>query len=285
MEAILPGRPAGPPPLAFSFDANRAPDAPSPIADSDARSPARWRRLADALAREQGLSRYRAETLFERWCQGRAAIALVGEEIVSYVSLIPLFDEAVEGRLRRRLGAPAGTGEGGALYESATGWTHPQWRRRGLSLHLRRALLAGFAAPDRLFLSATIGLGASRVLPGLGWQLVSWGAYPFASALIGMPADGVAALASLRSRQPARLAPYLGDHITPQGEPRHRWADHCHLWFSDEGQAAVLDRWLAGLAGGDLARWRRAVAEGVYGNPGEPGWKPFLFRGAFGHSY
>jgi hypothetical protein len=241
-----------------------------------------WQTLADNIALEPGLSHYQAETLANRWTEGRMAIALADDQIVTTISLIPIFTPTVSARLLAALPLSPAEVSTVEMYESATGWTHPAWRQRGNSLQLRQALLAQFARPNRFFISATIGLGASYVLPRLGWRLVSWGAAPFTTALMGLPTPDLTTKFTVKSRQPAHLKPYLGPHTTPQENQTHLWADYCHFWLSDERLVMALDRQLAGLVDGDLARWRELVTTEIYGAPPEPTWKPFLFGERYG---
>lgn len=235
-----------------------------------------WIGLAARLADEPGLSNYQPTTLAERWREGRAAVAVADGEIVSYISLIPLFTRERSQHLFADLPLPR-TPPAIELYESATGWTHPDWRGQGVSSFLRRHLLQGGNDLQRLYLSATIGLGASRVLPGLGWRLLSWAELPFVSSLIGMPCTGPDASPPLLPRQSRTLGPYLGRHLTPQQNPDHPWTDYCHLWLSDPELATTLERELATLNDGDLTCWRGRVATLCHLAPPEPGWKPFLF--------
>lgn len=269
--------------LTFTVDPGAAEQVPELIPTAVEALPAdTWQTLADNIALEPGLSHYQAETLANRWREGRMAIALAEGQIVTTISLIPIFTPAVGTRLVEALNLSPAELPTVELYESATGWTHPAWRQRGNSLQLRQALLAQFARPNRFFISATIGLGASYVLPQLGWRLVSWGAAPFATALMGLPTPALTAKLTIKSRQPAQLKPYLGPHTTPQQNQAHPWADYCHFWLSDEALALALDRQLAGLVDGDLARWRELVATTIYPAPPEPTWKPFLFGEGYG---
>ncbi len=263
------------PPLAFGYALQHGvAEPPRPLPPSLATH--LWHGLAQRLIEEPGLHNYSGETLESRWREGRAAVAVAGGEIVSYISLIPLFTQERQQRLNAHA-CSSSKPPAIELYESATGWTHPKWRSLGVSRFLRRQLLQRDDAPARLYLSATIGLGASRVLPGLGWRLRSWAEFPFVSALIGMPCAQPHAHPHLIPRQPSTLGPYLGMPLTPQQNPDHRWGDYSHLWLSDIELAKALDRQLAGLVDGELTRWRERVATLYCREPPEPGWKPFLF--------
>ena len=100
---------------------------PSP---AEAITEATWERLARHVAEEPGLSNYPAELLAGRWQAGRAAIGLQDNQIVSYISLIPILGEAARRKLSEAIAGPLPSVE---MYESATGYTHPDWRHRGKS--------------------------------------------------------------------------------------------------------------------------------------------------------
>ena len=60
------------------------------------------------------------------------------------------------------------------VYKTATGWTHPKWRRKGLSFTIRKHLYSQFENPTTLLIGSCVGLGAGPVLLKLGWNLVGW---------------------------------------------------------------------------------------------------------------
>lgn len=242
---------------------------------------ATWQRLADHIAQEESLSHYQFQTLANRWLEGRAAIALYKGDIVSYISLIPIFAEVAREKLSQIADVSLALMPTLEMYESATGWTAPVWRHRGLSLQLRGHLMGRFERPQRLFISATIGLGASYVLPKLGWQLASWRRLPFATALMGMSIVGLEDKLQIKARQPAHLLAYHGEPTSPMENPGHDWAKYCHFWVADIDLAEKLNEQLSNWLVGDVQRWREIVATILYEKPPEPTWKPFLFQEKF----
>ncbi len=243
---------------------------------------AAWQKMAANIAYEESLTSYPADALSNRWQEGRAAVAIKDNEIVSYISLILVFSQATRLELSKQIGVAPDCMPNTDLYESATGWTHPAWRRKGISLQLRRQLLKRFNDPNCLYITIAVGLAASPVVARLGWRLVSWGEIACVSSLVGLPRTSAAGKISRTGRQlPPGMKLYAGKHITPDRQTTHPWQHFCHFWVSNLPLAVDLNRQLSGLVNQDLNRWRQAVVA-VVANPPEPTWKPFLFNDDFG---
>lgn len=263
-------------PLTFSFD----PDSPEKYVElcpyaADI-GPALWAQLAADIGREASLTAYSAEQLAFRWEQGCAAVAVCRELIVSYTSLVPVFDTDTRADLSQRLGLPVAQLPPVDIYEFASGWTHLDFRRRGISLHLRRHLLARFDHPDILQVSISIGLGASPVLERMGWQIIGWEQIAWVSSLIGLPAAAAGDHLDHGWQPPAELKRYNGEHIVPSQAKTHPWDRYCHFWVSNPALARHTDDQLQQLLHGDLTRWHTALGQ-TQTRPSAFGWKPILF--------
>lgn len=227
--------------------------------DDGALVPGAWDEFADCVAGEPTLVAYPASVFRARWEQGCAAVALDDGHIVAYTSLMPAFDAALRGRL-------AAAGYPGAallpevdLYEFVSGWTHPGWRRRDVSLALRRELLECFSAPNVLCTSVALGLGASPVLTRLGWAIVPWSQIPFASSLLAVPLAGYEEVLDKAWLMPERQQVYNGPPLVYEPGSTHPWKDFHHFWVARLALALSLEEQLCIAADGDLRGWRDAL--------------------------
>jgi hypothetical protein len=245
-------------------------------------SDAAWETLAAHIADEPTLTPFPAEVLADRWRQGLAAVLKMDGEIGAYVSCAPVLDVATCARLLETWDSgvaprvPGHTLPQVEVYESLSGWTHPSLRKLGLSLTLRRALLARVDTPSTLFVGFTAGTGASPVLTKLGWQVLPWRDISFVGSLIENStvdcANGV-----LQGWRVDGLCPYDGpDQLTYGGAPEHDWSAHCHFWMSKPALARVLDGALARLNGRDLCLWRETWGRVVEGVLLGRGWVPIV---------
>ena len=235
-----------------------------------------WLRFTEGVHRESHLVSYDTSVLQERWRNGRAAIALDGDEIISYVSLIPIIEHEMLSLLSDHVGVSSCEFTNITLDRSATGWTHPAWRRLGLSFQLRQHLDAFHDRPFHFYLSICRGLGASYVLASLNWQLIGWNEIPFLSSLIGFPALDNASNPSL-SQKTVDLIPYQGPHIPIADLSTHSWDEYCHFWISDRTLALALDKHFRACTNSDLKAWRLAIAETLQTMP-NPKWRLMLFE-------
>jgi GNAT superfamily N-acetyltransferase len=237
-----------------------------------------WQELADKIAKEESLTSYPRAVLARRWEQGYAALALHNEEIVSYTSVVPLFFDKTRRRLSRELDVDEVHLPNTDLYEFASGWTDPAWRRKGISLQLRRNLLGRLDMPRCLIASISVGLGASYVLEKLGWQIAGWGKIPYLTSLIGIPTAGLEGKIDQKMgwSLPSELERYEGQPISPSQNPDHAWADFCHFWISSLPLAQKTDQQISTLLNDNLRRWREAVLE-IMAIPAQLGWEPILF--------
>jgi hypothetical protein len=257
-------------PLTFSFadvsPAERVDLVRSPVSSIPDTS---WQELSNYVAHERGLRPCSANVLSERWQQGCAAVAIQDDQIVGYISIVELLGEVTWGRfnaeIRRDCVRPNID-----MYGLATGWTHPAWRQKRVSLELRRQLLARFDDSNRLCISVTAGLGASPVLARLGWHIVAWSEIPYTSGLAGVPIAGFGDLVGEGWRLPPGMVPYEGQHTAPDQETAHDWKPFCYLWVSSVALATELDNQLLEMMDGDLRRWREIVITVFTVRPASP---------------
>jgi hypothetical protein len=237
-----------------------------------------WQNLALNVAKEVSLTSYPPQVLAERWEQGRAAIAFWRGEIVSYISVVPIFIAPTRLKLAEIMGLHPEQFPNIDINESATGWTQPAWRRRGLSFQLRQRLLGRFGQTNRLYVTIAVGLGAAPVVTRLGWQLVPWGEVTYVSSMVGLPQADVADKIKIGRRLPPGMKLYRGAAALNENHP---WEQFCHFWVSDLALASQLNLHLATLLEQDLRRWREVYATMLM-REANPTWKPFLFDEDFG---
>ena len=103
-------------------------------------APTAWQQLAESVAHEKSLTPFPAAVLYRRWQQGLAAVAVHQGCIIGHISCMPIFHQTTRSQVERALRGdqPQGASVWPAIemFELLTGWTHPDWRRRKLSLHL-----------------------------------------------------------------------------------------------------------------------------------------------------
>ncbi len=244
-------------------------------ADNGAVPKVGWQKMAEQITYEESLKHYPAEVLRDRWQQGRAAIVVNLSEIIAYMSLVPVYVETTRREFGRALGVEPDQLPGINVYESATNWTHPAWRQRGISLQLHRRLLKQFSGSN-LYISIAAGLAVSPVLARLNWQLVAWNKIAFVSSLIGVPKAGLEG--EIKGRWlPQEMKLYEGEHIALGQNTTHSWDNFCHFWVSDLSLASEMDRQLSTRLNENLQRWQKAVAAVLFTTPAETSWRPFLF--------
>ena len=167
------------------------------------------------------------------------------------------------------------------VYESMTGWTAPELRKHGLSLHLRQPLLARFARPDCLFIGFTAGVGASPVLSRLGWQVAPWSQITFVGSIIENSTvdcdNGGPSGWHVRG-----LKPYDGPPLASydrNGRTRRMIGLPTATFGSPmRASRAGWTRQLAGLAGDDVCRWRELWGRVVESTLLDRGWVPIVLE-------
>jgi hypothetical protein len=212
-----------------------------------------WQRMKREIEETAPLiNNYTDRQWQERFARGHAAIVVAGRQILAHVSLIDLTP------LSRRQRAAAHVGQAWpwfGVWESATGWTHPDLRRKGLQRFLRRLLYERAPSQD-LLVSFCIGTAASPVLSELGWAAAPWSEFPIVAALMGgLEAGGLRLYqGSYRSFGNRKL--YLGSGRYPDAKPLHDWETCVHLWVRDAAQAQACEAAFRG----NPANWLRALA-------------------------
>lgn len=239
-------------------------------------SPAMWERLSCDIAAEPTLMPSPASLLASRCRHGFAAAVIHRGRVLSYIALVPI--------VHRGAGAPSwqALAEGidlrGAplpetsIFSFTNSWTAPGWRGRGISLALRPPLVGRYLAGGALGILDMDGL-ASPVPARLGWQIIAWDRVPFLGSLVSLPASEFPDQAAPAWTSPLGLRRYQGPHV-PLDDTGHPWKHYFYFWASDVVLAEGLEREIDALFGGDLHRWRSAVAA-VY-SASEMLWKvPF----------
>ncbi len=235
-----------------------------------------WQRLADNVASLKNLTPFPAHILRKRWQQGYATVAVDRGEIVAYISCQPILFQATRQELGEKLGIDRECLSDIDVYEFLTGWTHPDWRRKNISLQLRRQLMARLCKAQHFCISVTVGMGASPVSAKLGWQVVPWSEIPYVSSMIGGPAaDGAGGEA--HGWKIFGHKPYE-EHTLPAQGSGTDWEEYCYFWVSDLPLAVELNHKLATAMGGDLPRWRNVWLSEIREMLIEGGWLPVIFQ-------
>ncbi len=236
-----------------------------------------WQRLADNVASLKNLTPFPAHVLRKRWQQGYATIAVARGEIVAYISCQPILFQATRQKLSEKLGIGGERLPDVNVFEFLTGWTHPAWRRKNISLQLRRQLMARLSNKDYFCISVTVGLGASPVSAKLGWQVVPWSEVPYVSGMIGNSVAGNAS-GEPSGWQVFGHKPYEDKVSPPFQGAGPEWESYCYFWVSNLPLAMELNRRLAAMMSGDLPRWQNVWQTEIRGMLVDAGWLPVIFQ-------
>jgi hypothetical protein len=236
-----------------------------------------WDEFAACVAREPSLISYPGCVFRGRWERGSAAVAVHDGHIVSYTSLEAAYDATFREQLAATWRHVNGSLPPIDLYEFATGWTDPAWRRNDVNLALRRELLSRFCAPHMLCVGVTLGLGAAPVLTRLGWSVLAWSQIAYLSSLIAVPLPGHEDGLGTGWLFPGGLRLYEGSPLTYAPHAGHPWGQFCHFWVARAGLARTLDERLCASAGGELAGWRNAIVRARTAVPA-PFWKLSFYK-------
>jgi hypothetical protein len=239
--------------------------------------PEAWDEFAACVALEPTLISYPSSVFRARWEQGHAAVAACAGHIVSYTSLVTVFDTAFRRKLAAIWPQVGGCLPPIDLYESATAWTHPHWRRHGISLALRGPLLQRFCEPHILCVAVGVGLGSAPVLSKLGWSVLSWHEIPYLSSLIAVPLAGYEAQVGPGWLMPGDLRLYEGKPTFFGNGSCHEWKQFYHFWAARNPLAQRLNAGLRDGTGGDLCRWRDAIVQTHVTSP-MPFWKLSFYK-------
>jgi len=222
-----------------------------------------WEELAARIAAVPNLIPYPAVVLAEHCREGYAAAAIVGENIVSYLSLVPIARRGSGAHSWAALTAPFGIAADQNptmdVFEFTSSWTDPAWRGKRICYDLHAPLTERHLRGNGLGILGMIGRGSS-IIPRLGWNILAWDAAPFVNSLIAVPASEFPAQAAAGWRIPGHVKPYQGPHI-PVEDPDHPWNRFCYCWVSDPASAIRLNEQLRMLLCGDLPRWRSVIVD------------------------
>lgn len=224
-------------------------------------SAAMWEELAACIASEPTLNPYPASILAQRCQEGYSAVAIYNGHIISHISLAPIVEhtsgDLTWSTITQTLGVPVSNLPDSDVYEFATSWTHPHWRRKRISLALRPPLMDRWFKTNTLGISGMLGL-ASPILGLLGWQILAWDAIPYVNSLLAVPEKGFSAYAGYAWPASPDFPLYQGPHI-PIDHPAHHLKKYHYCWVSDPSTAIALNQELSNLVEEDLTGWRKAI--------------------------
>jgi len=215
-----------------------------------------WLEFANETVRNASLTGTHPAVLRARWVAGDAAVVIDDGGIVSYASVLPLYTSQTRDILRGRYPARQLTPVDVVAF--ATAWTAPRWRGFGFSTRLHEELQLTYSDRGDLVVGLCHGLGASRVLQRLKYELVSCQDAAFVSALSAWYESG--RWHSRRGGPPSPkfyLPPCSG--IEPSAAGSHRWQECVHYWVSDASVAHSLNEEFREMTGDDLSVWRHLL--------------------------
>ncbi len=225
--------------LVYTMDARHNSEVSTTLANLSKQdvSELNWDQLASSIAAEPALVSYEKETLIRRFVDRNAAIVVLGSDIVSYVSIRPIMSPRISDRIFGRQNLPLAPR--GFIYEMATGWTRPDYRRRRLSTFLRNKLfnVALNRNPSVLFLSYSKGIGAGPVLSKMGWKRLSWENAPYLSALVGWASEDFFHKTSVGELDVGERKLWHGVHSAIDLTVENDLDKYVTLWVSDSSEA------------------------------------------------
>ena len=215
-----------------------------------------WLELAKETARDPSLTGTQPTVLRERWAAGNAAVVIDADRIVSYASTLSLYASQTRDIVTGQYPATRLTPVDVVAF--VTAWTAPRWRGSGFSTHLHERLWLAHSDHGDLVVGLCHGLGASRVVQRLKFELVRCQDLAFVSALSAWYESG--RWHSRRGGPPSQkfyLPPCAG--ITSSEMGSHKWEECAHYWVSDTSVAHFLNEEFRELTGDDLSGWRHLL--------------------------
>lgn len=201
---------------------------------------------------------YSSLALERRWKDGLSAIVISGNCIVSHISLIPLVANKRRIILEKRFCCSFSNLED--IWESATGWTCPRYRKRGIQRAIRQILYAR-VPKGSLIVAFCVGVGASPVLSGLGWHLVSWKDFKCIGLLLGYIQGEEFYHHCGHVIHVKDLLPFLGYGRFPNSLPPHKWESGIHLWLNNLSQAESIEQYISLYASNHTDLYERIIYE------------------------
>jgi len=199
-----------------------------------------WSELqAKILVTSPELYSYSSLALERRWNDGLSAIVISENRIISHASVIPLVAKQRKIILEERFCCSFSFLDN--IWESATGWTCPRFRKRGIQRAIRQVLYAR-VAEESLIVAFCAGVGASPVLSALGWHLVSWKDFRYIGLLLGYSLDKKFYHHCGHVINIHNLTPFQGYGKFPDSFPHHKWESGFHLWLNNQSQAESIER-------------------------------------------
>ena len=142
-----------------------------------------WKTLARQLEHEQNVTSTLAHRLEERWWKGETAIVSFEGEIISHLSCLAAIEKGLLKMGDDEVGYFPALKDALSIRLLSTGWTHPNFRRQGLSRILRTIIFQNFAQSNSL----VIGVSNRILLPTLEKEFACYcvppGKIPFIQAL------------------------------------------------------------------------------------------------------
>jgi GNAT superfamily N-acetyltransferase len=215
-----------------------------------------WLEFANETVRNASLTGTPPAVLRARWVAGDAAVVIDDGGIVSYSSVLPLYTSETRGIVSGRY--PARQLTPVSVVAFATAWTAPRWRGFGFSTRLHEELQLAYRDRGDLVVGLCHGLGASRVMQRMKFELMNYQDAGFVGALSAWYESGH--WHSRRGGPPSRkfyLPPCTG--IEPSAIGSHRWQECVHYWVSDASVAYCLNAEFRELTGDDLSVWRHLL--------------------------
>lgn len=197
-----------------------------------------WSRLHEEISTDSPRLYFSSLNLKMRWQKGCSAIVINQNKIIAHISLIPLISPNKKILFQKIFSCPESLLEN--IWESATGWTDPKFRRKGIQYKIRQKLYEQISQ-DSLIVAHCIGIGASPILSKLGWHLVNWDEYRFIRLLLGEIKNKKFYHHSGNIIPIENLKFFLGYGSFPNSIPSHNWENYIHLWINNISKAKFIE--------------------------------------------
>lgn len=244
-------------PMVYRFEGANSTPRLVPAQDGEVVSAGGWRDLAGRSQEEPALLDQTPRALAARWNAGNAAIAICHGEIVSYVSLIPVYNDSRRQDLSMILNRTLP--RTGTVFETATGWTAPELRGLGLSSFIRSELYRQQVGRHDLIIAACRGVGASRVLQKFGFAVSAWSRLEFLSSLLSWVKEDLEYIVG-HGWLPTYGRELFNEDNDGSGHIDETCDSYTYLWVSKSSVALHIDTVFRDALAGDLESFRVGIS-------------------------
>ena len=213
---------------------------------------------------EKDVRGFSAEELRYRWENHHAAIAVSEHnEIISYSSVLPAYDTKIKKAISQNTDIKINLLPNFTIYESATGVTKQDWRRKGINIKLLENMVEFHKNESSTFLMICFGFAASPLVEKLGWKLSAWRENQYVTSLLAWAEEEKIYKTNYGFLPHKDKHLYDGKHLTPEDFPYHNWKNFLHLWIEDLSIVNKLNNELYKVFSGNLEKWKNVLRQVV----------------------